>query len=135
MSEKLFKNLATFNFESLCVLNEIFKNTVELPWEGRNVPEGLSSCQSFSWNDFPSASFILIISLRRSSEFARSKTLVKEAFFDIETTINLKMSFILENLNQRHNPCEHMIKLQIELKDCGKKNLCLFLIGTKRKIQ
>ena len=36
--QKLFENLAVFNFESICVKEEKFKETETTKWTGKHVP-------------------------------------------------------------------------------------------------
>ena len=52
--EKLFKNLAIFDFESICVQEETFRDTNTTTWIGRHVPISVS----ISSNDVEEAIFI-----------------------------------------------------------------------------
>ena len=40
--QKLFKNLAVFDFESICIPEEKFKNTETTSWIGKHVPISVS---------------------------------------------------------------------------------------------
>ena len=40
--QKLFENLAVFNFESICIQEEKFKNTKTTTWIGKHVPISVS---------------------------------------------------------------------------------------------
>ena len=41
--QKLFKNLARFDFESMCVQEETFKDTITTTWIGKRVPISVST--------------------------------------------------------------------------------------------
>ena len=44
--QKLFNNLAVFDFESICTPEEKFKNTKTTTWIGRHVPISVSICSN-----------------------------------------------------------------------------------------
>ena len=116
--QTLFKKLAIFNFESICVQEESFKDTETTKWIGKHIPISVSIASNlvkepifFSNSDHHHlvTSFIGA----RENLALQSKAIKKDLFFDIETTINIKLGSILEKLTQRHNRRE-----QAELDDC-----------------
>ena len=116
--QKLFKNLAIFDFESICVQEDSFKDTKTLTWIGKRVPISLSMSSKlveepiFLYNSDPHhlvSSFIGTLEGLAS----QSKAQMKLLFLDIETTIKIKLGSILEKLTQRHNRRE-----QADLNDC-----------------
>ena len=113
-----FKNLAIFDFESICLQEESFKDTDTTKWIGKHIPISVSIPSNlvkepiFFCNSDP---FHLVISFIGALEnlALKSKTILKNLSFDIETTINFKLGSILEKLIQRHNRRE-----QADLDDC-----------------
>ena len=106
--QKLFKNLAIFDFESTCVQEEAFRDTITTTWMGKHVPISVSISsnlveeQIFICNNdlhHIVASFIGILENLASQSTAKMKNL----FLDIETTTKIKLGSILEKLIQRHN--------------------------------
>ena len=119
--QKLFKNIAVFDFESICVQEETFRDTITTTWIGKHVPISVSSSSNlvegpiFLSNSDPHhlvASFIGVLENLAS----QSKSKLKNLLPDIETTINIKLGSILEKLTQRHNRRE-----QANLDDCDNK--------------
>ena len=102
--QKLFKNLAIFDFESICVQEEAFRDANTTTWIGKHVPISVS----ISSNLVEEPIFLCNSDPKRNSE-AKMKNL----FLDIETTIKIKLGSILEKLTQRHNRRE-----QADLDDC-----------------
>ena len=119
--QTLFKNLAIFDFESICVQEEIFKDTDTTKWIGKHIPISVSIASNlvkepiFLCNSDPHH---LVTSFIGALEILalQSKTIMKKLFLDIETTINDKLGSILEKLTQRHNRRE-----QADLDDCDNK--------------
>ena len=116
--QKLFKNLAIFDFESICVPEETFRDTITTTWIGKHVPISVSISSNlveepiFLCNSDPHhlvASFIWVLENLAS----QIKTKMKNLFLDIETTIKIKLGSILEKLTQRQNRRE-----QADLDDC-----------------
>ena len=111
---KLFKNLAVFDFASIGVEEETYKETETTEWIGKHVPIAVS----ISSTPIPE-----LISLRNSdprhlvSSFIsaleslamQSKTQMKLRFIEKETAIKIKLSSILEQLNQRHSRRKRVI--------------------------
>ena len=93
MSEqKLFQNLANFDFESICVQEEAFRDTNTTTWIGKHVPISVSISSNlvgvpiFVCNSDPHhlvASFIGALEKLAS----QSKAKMTNLFLDIETTI------------------------------------------------
>ena len=116
--QKLFKNLAIFDFGSICVQEETFRDTITTTWIGKHVPISVSISSNlveehiFLCNSDPHhlvASFIGVLENLAS----QSKAKMKNLFLDIKTTIKLKLGSILEKLTHCHNRRE-----QAELDDC-----------------
>ena len=106
--QKLFKNLAKFDFESTCVQEETLGDTNTTTWIGKHVPiyvsissnlveEPILICNSDSHHLV--ASFIGAL----ENLAFQSKAKMKNLFLDIETTIKIKVGSILEKLTQSHN--------------------------------
>ena len=94
--QKLFKNLAIFDFESFCVQEESFRDTNRTCWIGKHVPISVSISSNlveepiFLCNSNPHhlvASFIGALQTIASQGKAKMKNL----FLDIETTIKIKL--------------------------------------------
>ena len=116
--QTLFKNLALFDFGSICVQEESFKDTDTTNWIGKHIPNSVSISSNlvkgpiFLCNSDPHhlvTSFIGAI----EKLALQSEPIMKNLFFDIETTMNIKLGSILEKLTQRHNRRE-----QADLDDC-----------------
>ena len=116
--QKLSKNLAILDFESICVQEEIFRDTNITTWIGKHVPISVSISSNileepiFLCNSDPHhlvASFIEALENLASQR----KTKMKSLFLDIKTAIKIKLGCILEKLTQRHNRRE-----QADLDDC-----------------
>ena len=106
--QTLFKDLAIFDFESICVQEESFKDTDTTKWIGKHIPISVSISSNlvkepiFLCNSDPHhlvTSFICAL----ENLALQSKAIMKNLFFDIETTINIKLGSIMEKLTQRHN--------------------------------
>ena len=116
--QTLFKNLAIFDFESLCVQEQSFKDTDTTKWVGKHIPVSVSISSNlvkepiFLCNSDPHHLVTSFISALEKLALQR-KSKVKNLFFDIGTTINSKLGSILEKLTQRHNRRE-----QADLDDC-----------------
>ena len=120
--QKLFKCLAIFDFESIWVREETFRDTKTTTWIGKHVPIPVSISSNlverpvFLCNSDPHhlvASFIGALENLAS----QSKAKMKNLFLDIETTINIKLCNILEKLTQRHNRREHA-RFEMSQDDC-----------------
>ena len=106
--QKLFKNLAIFDFESICVQEETFRDTNTTTWIGKHVPISVSISSNlveepiFICNSDPhhlAASFIGALENLAS----HSKAKMKNLFPGIKTSKKIKLGSILEKFTQRHN--------------------------------
>ena len=97
-----------FNFKSICVQEESFKDTRTTTWIGKNVPISVSISsnlveeQIFLYNSDPHH---LVSSFIGAMEglASQSKTQMKLLFLDIKTTITINFGSTLEKLTQCHN--------------------------------
>ena len=116
--QKLFKNLAIFVFESICVQEETFTDTITTTWIGKHVPISVSISSNlveepiFICNSDPHHLVAYFIGAFENLA-SQSKAKMKNLFLDIETTINIKLGSILEKLTSRHIRRE-----QADLDDC-----------------
>ena len=109
----MFKNLAKFDFESVCVKEESYKQTETTTWIGKHVPilDSISSnlitepnflCNANPYH--PISSFITAL----EGLATQSKAQMKLIFIEAETAIKIKLCAILEQLNQRRNRAERV---------------------------
>ena len=112
--QKLIKNLASFDFESICVKEETYKETKTTKWIGKHVPIAFS----ISSNLIPEPIFLcnsdprhLVSSFVSALEglATQRKTQMKLSFFEVETATKIKLSSFLQQLNQRHSQRERVI--------------------------
>ena len=108
------KNLAVFDFESICVKDETYKETETTKRIGQHVPISVS----ISSNLIPEPIFLCNADPRHlvSSSISaleglatESKAQLKLKFIEVETAIKIKLSIILEQLNQRHRQRERVV--------------------------
>ena len=110
---KLFKNLAAFDFESVCVREETYKESETTKWIGKHVPisvldsSNLKSETIFLCNSDPRHLVSSFVSSFESLA-TQSKAQMKLWFIEVESAIKIKLSSILEQLNQRHNQRERV---------------------------
>ena len=116
--QTLFKNLAIFDFESICVQEESFKDTdttkgiekhilLSVSISSNLLKEPILFCNSDPHH--------LVTSFIGALEnlALQSKAIMKNLFSDIKTTIKIKLGSTLEKLTHRHNQKE-----QAHLDDC-----------------
>ena len=106
--QKLFKNLAIFDLESICVKKESYKQTETTTWIGKHVPISVSISSNLIPEPFfrcNANSHHLILSFKTALEGLafQSKAQMKLNFIEVETAIKIKLCAILEQLNQRRN--------------------------------
>ena len=106
--QKIFKNLAIFDFESICVQEEIFKDTNTTNRNGEQIPISVSISSNLVEEPIllsNSDPHHLVTSFIGALEnlALQSKTIMKNLFFDIKTTLKIKLGSILEKLTQRQN--------------------------------
>ena len=116
--QTLFRNSAIFNFESICVQEESFKDTDTTNWIGTHIPISVSISSNLVKLPIFLCKFDphhLVTSFIGAFEILahQSKTIMKKLFSDIKTTIKNKLGSILEKLTQRHNQ-----RAQADLDDC-----------------
>ena len=112
--QKLLKNLAIFDLESICVKEaNSYKQTETTTWIGKHVPISVS----ISSNLIPDPISLcnanphhLISSFITALEgvVTQSKAHMKLNFIEVETAIKIKLCAILEQLNQRRNRAERV---------------------------
>ena len=104
--QKLFNNLAVFDFESICIPEEKFKNTETTTWIGKHVPISVSISSNliakpiFLCNSNPRdlvESFIDAV----EGLATQSKAQMKLKFLEVETAIKSKLTRTLESLIER----------------------------------
>ena len=106
--QKFFKNIGIFDFESICVQKETFRDTITTTWIGKHVPISVSISSNlveepiFLCNSGPQHLVASIIGALENLASQR-KAKMKSLFLDIERTIKIKLGSILEKLTQRHN--------------------------------
>ena len=113
--QKLFKNLAILNFESLCVKENSHKQTETTTWIEKHVPISVSLSSSL----IPEPIFLcnfnphhLILSFVTALEVlaTQSKAQMRLNFIEVETAIKMKLCAILQQPNQRRNQAERVSK-------------------------
>ena len=104
--QELFSNLAVFDFESICITEEKFKNTETTTWIGKHVPVSVSISSNliakpiFLRNSNPRylvESFIDAV----ESLATQSKAQMKLKILEKETAIKSKLTRTMETLNER----------------------------------
>ena len=112
--QKLFQNLAKFDFESFCVKEaNSYKQTETTTWIGKLEPISVSTSSNF----IPENIFLcnanphqlissFITALAKLAN--QSKSQMKLNFIRVETAIKIKLCDILEQLNQRRNRAERL---------------------------
>ena len=111
--QNLFKNLAVF-FESICVKEETYTETETTKWIGKHVPISVSISSNlkpepiFLCNSDPRqlvSSFVSVL----EGLATQSKAQMKLLFIELESAIKIRLSGILEQLNQGHSQGEGVI--------------------------
>ena len=111
--QKLFKNLAMFDFQSICVKEDSYKQTETTTWIGKHVPISVSISSNliqepiFPCNANPHhliSSFITAL----EGLATQSKAQMKFTFIEVETAIKINLCAILEQFNQRRNRAERV---------------------------
>ena len=123
---KLFKNLAIFDFESICGNEESFKDTKTTTWIGKQIPIWVSNSSNlgeesiFLYNSDPHH---LVLSFIGALEglASQSKAKMKLIFLDVETTIKIKLGSTLDKFSQRHNRREPA-RFDMSQDDCDNEN-------------
>ena len=120
IEQKLFKNLAIFDFESICVKEaNSYKQTETTTWIVKHVPKSVF----ISSNLIPEPIFLchanprhLISSFITALEglATQSKAQKKLNFIEVETAIKINLCAILEQLNQRLNRAGRVSKFMYD---------------------
>ena len=110
-------NLAVFEFESICIPEEKFRNTETTTWIGKQVPISVSISSNlkaeplFLCNSNPRdlvESFIdAVEGLAR-----KSKSQMNMKFLEVETAIKSKLTRTLESLNERRYRNQRVFEFQ-----------------------
>ena len=112
--QKLFKNFAVFDFESVCVNEETYEETETT----KRIRKDVHISVSISSNLMPEHIFLcnsdprhLVSSFVSALESlaTQRKAQKKIRFIEVETAIKIILSSILEQLNQRHSQQERVI--------------------------
>ena len=112
--QNLFKNWAVFDFESTCFKKKTYKEPETTKWTGKHVPISVSSSSNlkpepyFLCNSGPRhhvSSFISVL----EGLATQSKAQMNLYFIEVETAIKIKLSNILEQINQAHSQRERVI--------------------------
>ena len=112
--QKFFLTLAVFEFESICVKEETYKETEITKWVGKHVPILVSILSNLITEPIflcNSDARQLVLSFVSALEglATQSEAQKKLGFVEVETAIKIKLSSILEQLNQRHNQRERVV--------------------------
>ena len=132
--QTLFKNLAIFEFESICVQEESFKDIDTTKWIGKHIHISVSIALNlvrepiFLCNSNPHHLITSFIG-GLDNLTLRSKAIKKNLFFDIETAIKIKQGIILEKLTQGHNRRE-----QADLDDCDDETCTSSFCRSKKTV-
>ena len=113
---KLCKSLAVFDFESICIMEETYKETETVKWNGKHVPISVS----ISSNLIPEPIFLcksdprhlmssFVSTLECLARESKAQMKLKLRFIEVETAIKVKLSSILQQPNQRHSQRERVI--------------------------
>ena len=97
--QTLFKNLPKFDFESLCVQEKSLRDTDTTKWIGKHIPVLVSISSNlveepiFLCNSDPHHVVTSFIGALENLAL-QSKAIMKNLFFDIETTMKIKLGII-----------------------------------------
>ena len=106
--QKLFENLKIFDFESICVQEETFRDTNTTTSIGKHVPLSVSISSNhveepiFLCNSDPHHLVASFIGALENLAF-QGKMKMKNLFRDTQTTMKIKRGNILQKLTQRQN--------------------------------
>ena len=115
--QKLFTNLAVFDFESICIPEENFKNTETTTWIGTHVPISVSISSNliakpiFLCNSNPRDLVESVIDPVEGLA-TQSKAQMKLKFLEVETAIDSQLTQTLESLNERRCRNQHVFEFE-----------------------
>ena len=110
--QKLFKKIAIFDFESICLQEETFRDTYTTTWIGKHVPISVSISSNlveepiFLCNSDPHQLVAFFIGALESLA-SQSKRKLKNFFLDIETTVKIRLGNFSEKISQ--DDCDNKI--------------------------
>ena len=105
--------MVIFDFKSICVKEDSYKQAETTTWIGKHVPISVSISLNlipkpiFLGNANPHQLILCFISALEELP-TRSKAQMKLKFIEVETAIKIKLCAILEQVNQRRNRAERM---------------------------
>ena len=104
--QKLFKTLAIFDFESICVPTEELKDTNTTTWIGKHEPISVSISSNLIEEPvflcYKDPKNLIVSFVEALEEFAnKSKTEMQTKFASIQEIINSRVKAIFEKLNER----------------------------------
>ena len=109
--QKLFKNLAIFDFESICVKKDSYKQTETTTLIGKHVPISVSISSNLS----PEPIFLcntnphhLILSFITALEGLATRSQMKLNFIEVGSAIKIKPCAIVEQIDQKRNRAERL---------------------------
>ena len=107
IEQTLFENLATFDFELICVQEESFKDADTTEWIGKHISISVSISSNLvkepifhCYSDSHHLDTFFIGALENLA--LQSKVKKKKLFSDIKTTIRIELGSIMEKLTRRH---------------------------------
>ena len=116
--QQLFRNVAIFDFESICVREDGFKDTETTRWIGKHVPISVSISSNLLQepifcNSNPRdlvSSFVKAL----ESLAAQSKAQMRMSFLETETAIESRLSHVMGLLNERRSRREATFTFEVE---------------------
>ena len=117
--QKLFKNLAIFDFPSICVKEDSFKQTETTTWIEKHVAVSVSISSNLipepiSLSDANPHHLISSFITALEGLATQSKAQMNLHFIEVETAIKIKLCAILEQLNQRRNRAEKVSNFVVD---------------------
>ena len=115
--QKLFKNLAVFDFESICVSSIELKDTNITTWIGKQEATSVSISSNllqepiFLCNTEPKTMIVSFVEVLEELA-SKSKAEMLQKFSFIENAIKTRLNSIFEKLNERENASTPMFEFQ-----------------------
>ena len=115
--------MSIFDFESICVQEESFKDTDTTKWIGKRIPISVSISSNLGkepivlCNSDPHHLVTSFIGALKNLALLKI-AILKNLFFDIKTTINIKLGSILEKLTQSHSRREQAVLVDCDNETC-----------------
>ena len=136
--QEIFKNLAIFDCESICVNEDSYKQTETTTWIGKHEPISVSISANwilkliFLCNDNPHHLITSFITAPEGLATQR-KAHVKMSFTEVETAMKIKLYALLEQHNERRNRAERLSNF---VDDCiveKEKDLSILFLQMRKK--